>query len=57
MAVPVCRVHVLSSKVSRASRDVEDNEEPEIRQRLGLTANKEKRNRAEDTEGYLDKGS
>ena len=57
MAVPVCRVHVLSSKVSRASRDVEDNEEPEISQRLGLTANKEKRNRAEDTEGYLDKGS
>jgi len=37
--------------------DVEENEDPEIRQRLGLTANKAKRNRAEDIKGYLDKGS
>lgn len=53
--MPICRVPTLSSKLSRASIDVEENEEPEIRQRLGLTANKEKRNRAEDIKSYLDK--
>lgn len=53
--MPICRVPRLSSKLSRASIDVEENEEPEIRQRLGLTANKEKRNRAEDIKSYLDK--